>query len=246
MIHFDFATIVSAVIVFIAGAVQGLMGFGFGLVSVPLLVHLLPPKEVVAIIMVISTFLALIIAVEAWRWVQMKKLWMLWVGGCLGMPLGTWTLKALNGDDLKILIGVVIVIFGATFLAGFRRPTRRESPALGLIGIVSGFLNGATTLSGPPVILFFANQGWDKEVFRANIISFFFGLNVVTLGSYIAGGLITKPVLIHSAVFLPAMALGALVGIRFAHKVSQLIFTRIALTLVTAAGVTSLLSGLLR
>ena len=236
--------IIIIILVFLAGATQGLTGFGFGLVSVPIMIIFLPPIIVVPIVMVISTLLTLMILFEARRWVELRRILPLMAAAVAGMPFGTYLLKTLDISILKIVIGCVIVLFGVAFLKGYRREVKNEKLAFAPIGFISGLLNGSTALSGPPVILFFTNQGIEKQVFRANIVAFFTVLNLVTIPYFCFNGLITLPIIKYSILLLPGMIAGAVLGIKLSHKVNERVFRNIALIIVTIAGIFSIASGL--
>ena len=240
----DFATVVVIAAIFIASFTQGLVGFGFGLVAVPILVLFLSPSLVVPLICLLATVLTSMVLFEARKYVNIKKITPLFIGGVVGMPLGIWVLKVIDADLIKVSMGSIIVLFGIVSLIGFRRHVLQESKALGIIGLASGFLNSSTALSGPPVILFFSNQGWKKEEFRANIIAYFVGLNIITLVSFYFSGFLTSEVFQVSLYTFPPMILGTLVGIYLSRRVSQNVFAKLALIIVTGAGITSIISVL--
>jgi uncharacterized protein len=57
-------------IIFFAALIQGLVGFGFALVSVPILILFLTTKIVVPIIMLLSALINIIIIIEAKKFMQ--------------------------------------------------------------------------------------------------------------------------------------------------------------------------------
>ena len=236
--------LIGLVILFVASATQGLVGFGFGLVSVPILIIFLSPKIVVPIILLHGMLMELIILYEAWKWVEIRRILPLIVAGIIGMPFGTYLLKVLDVQTLNIIIGSVIVIFATALLAGLRVKIRSEKGTLIPVGLISGLLNGSTSLAGPPVILFFTNQGVKKEVFRANIIAYFVVLNIFTIPVYIYKDLITTEVIRYALFFLPALILGTFTGIRLTKKINERVFRNIALTVVILAGLVLLGKGL--
>jgi hypothetical protein len=236
--------IIGLLVVFLAGMIQGLTGFGFALVSVPLLLIFLPPTMAIPMVIIHGTLITLILLFESRKWLELRRILPLIIAGVIGVPFGTYILTALGINVLKVFIGVVITLFALIFLAGFRREIRNEKLASGPIGFISGLLNSSTGMSGPPVILFFINQGLRKEVFRANIIAYFVALNLVTISSFLYTGLITSDVLHYAVLFLPAMILGAATGIRLIHRVDEKLFSRIALIIAAIAGLASILSGL--
>jgi uncharacterized protein len=230
--------------IFMAGFTYGLTGFGFGLVSVPLLLLVLPPQSVVPITLLLASVTGVLVVWEAWRCIQIRRIWPLLVGGVMGIPVGTWVLTVLDANVLKVIIGAIISLSALAFLCGFHKPVGREKLTSIPIGVASGIMNGATGMSGPPVILFFSNQGVEKSIFRANLATYFLILNLITFPAQWVGGLLTRDVFTHVLWFLPALALGSWLGIRLAQRVNENLFRRVALTLVAATGIISVTNGL--
>ncbi|MGQ9683242.1 MAG: sulfite exporter TauE/SafE family protein [Anaerolineae bacterium] len=236
--------IAGLLIVFLAGLTHGLTGFGYALASVPLLIIYLPPKVAVPVVLIHSIIVNAIVLIEVWRWVDLRRIWMLMIAGAVGMPLGTWMLIVLDANLLKALMGVVVTLSGIAFLMGFRREVRNERLASVPLGLASGVLGGSTAMSGPPVVLFFANQGMDKRVFRANLVAYFLVFNLATLPAHQVGGLLQREVLIYTALLVPALLAGAVGGMALARRVPERPFRLITLLVVTVAGVVSIASGL--
>jgi len=166
------------------------------------------------------------------------------IAGIAGIPIGTYLLINLDADILKIFIGSVIIPFAIASLMGFKRQIKNEKLAFAPVGLTSGLLQASTTLSGPPVILFFVNQGLEKQTFRANLVAYFLVLGLATIPAFLLGGILTTAVINYAIWFLPATVLGAITGIKLAHKVKEKLFRNIALVIVTTAGLLSIVSGL--
>ena len=230
-------------VIFLSSIIQGLTGFGFALVSVPIMMFLLSPKVVVPIVVIHGLVINLIILFEARKWVNLKRIWPLMIAGAAGVPIGTYLLIALDASILKIFIGSVIIPFAITSLAGFKKPIQNERLAFAPVGITSGLLASSTSLSGPPVILFFVNQGIEKVIFRANLVAYFTVLSLAAILAFVIGGVITTTVINYTLWLLPAAILGAMTGIKLTPKVSENIFRNIALVIVIIAGLLSILSG---
>lgn len=241
---FSLTIIVGLAALLLAGLIQGLTGFGLALVSVSILINFLSPKLVVPTVVILSIFTNIIILFEARKWVDLRRIWPLMMAGIVGMPLGTYLLVVLDASILKVFIGAVIALFAIAFLMGFKKQIRNEKLAFAPVGFISGLLQGSTSLSGPPVILFFVNQGVEKQVFRANLVAYFTVLSLATIPVFVLGGIITKEVINHVLWFLPAMIIGVIAGIKLAHKVKETLFRNLALIIVTIAGLLSIASGL--
>jgi uncharacterized membrane protein YfcA len=230
--------------VFAAGIIKGLTGFGFSLLTVPILVILLGPRKAVPIIIILNAASNVPLYFHSRKWSSLAAIRPLIVAGIISVPVGTYLLLVLDTAALKLIVGVVICLFALAFLLGFRREIKREKRGLIGAGLVSGILNGLISTGGPPVILFLANQGMPKQRFRANLIAYFLFLNVATLPVHFAGGLLSLEVVEYAAMFIPALAGGALVGTRLIKHVPEAVFRKTVLAVVMAAGLMVVLAGL--
>jgi uncharacterized membrane protein YfcA len=237
--------IIGLLVVGAAGIISGLTGFGFALVASPLLIIVLPPKVVVPIVALLSMLSHLVVLAETLPWIRLKRIWLLTLAAMAGAPLGTYLLVTLDADALKTFIGVVTTLSALAMLLGFKRPIENERLASVPIGLASGILGGSTGMSGPPVVLFFSNQGIDKHIFRANLNLYFTLLACVTLPLQVAAGLMTTKILTYSAWFFPALLLGTLAGMRLARRVDETAFRRLTLVVVIAAGLSAIASAMM-
>jgi uncharacterized protein len=228
----------------VAGIISGLTGFGFALVTTPLLVLILPPTVVVPVVALLSLLSHLVVLLETLPWIRLNRIWLLALAAVIGAPLGTYLLLALDAAVLKVLIGMVTTLSALALLFGFTRPIRNERLASLPVGLASGLLGGSTGMSGPPVVLFFSNQGVDKHVFRANLNLYFILLACSTLPSQAIAGLITREVLTYAAWFIAALLLGTLAGMRLARRVHETDFRRVTLVVVIASGLSAIASAL--
>jgi hypothetical protein len=152
------------------------------------------------------------------------------------LPLGAWLLKSLDPNEIKLGVGCAVVLMAALMLAGFRRGLRQQLGGLLCVGFLGGVLHTSTSVSGPPVVLFLANQGVDKDEFRANLIAYFAVLNAVSIGVFAGFSLLTPTVWLNAAAALPPLILGSLAGIWLARRIDQRWFRVIVLSLVAVLG----------
>ncbi len=226
-----------------ASIISGTCGFGFSLVSLPFMIMLVSPRTLIPAIVMMTLFMNAGILLSAHMHLELKRIKPLMLAGVLGIPIGTLILLYADVFMLKLMIGVLITIIGALFLAGFKRPLSKEGHGLTVVGFVSGVLQGSVSISGPPVILFFSNQDMPKDPFRANIVSYFLLLNLVGTFVYLASGLLTVEATLLGISLLPALALGTGTGILLSKKVDEKLFRKIALVLVICGGLAAVLSS---
>ncbi|MFO8184783.1 MAG: sulfite exporter TauE/SafE family protein, partial [Candidatus Aegiribacteria sp.] len=199
-------------ILFLGACLQGLTGFGYSLFSLPLLVMLMPPSAAVPMLSVTSLFLNLLVLLRARRSLDIRRIVPLLISGAAALPAGIWLLRTADESLLRSVIGSLVTLSSVMYLSGFRVRVRRERLAMVPVGLLSGILNGATTFSGPPVILFFANQEVARHRFRTSLTAYFIFLNIVAVTAFSAGGLLPGELALKTAAFFPAVVVGALLG----------------------------------
>ncbi len=231
-------------VIFIAGVSQSLTGFGFGLIAIPLLTVVISPKLAPPIVLIDGMVLNLYILKNAYAAVLPRRIGLLTLAGVCGVPIGTYILAHFDVSSLRIYIGVMTCAAAAFFLSGFRREVKNEQLISAPIGFVSGIMSGSINMAGPPVILFFANQNLPRLVFRANIIAYFFTLQIVAIPLMIYHGILTTHAFTSAVILLPALVAGGFVGAKFSARIDDRVVRNLTLVIVTFAGVISILNGL--
>lgn len=235
--------LVAAGIILLASTVKGLTGFGFALTSLPLLSIFLDPQTAVPLITICSVFLDGYTLYEARREVQYREIIPLILSGITGMLFGAYVLVSLDSQIIRLVIGVVTVLFTLASFMGLKHEITNTKLASIPVGLLSGLLGGSMSISGPPIVLFFNNQNVEKRTFRANLIAYFFCLYLATVPAYFYGNLITLDIVRSSAYLVPVMFIGASVGIRLSKRVDETLFKRVALSLILVTGLMAILTA---
>ena len=230
--------IVGAVAFFAAGLVYGCGAFGFGLVSVPVLMMFFPPAVVVPMVMLIGLVCTIPMIIHSRKWFSKRIIGTMLAGALAALPLGTWILRAVDPAALKVAVGSVVVVLGFALWKGWRRPLRNQVAGMLAAGFGSGLLNSSISLPGPPVVLFLANQGTPKDAFRGSLIGFFALLNVVTLTWFGFSGLLTGEVFRYVATFVPTAVAGTILGIVLSGRIPEEKFNRFVVLVVMVTGAT--------
>lgn len=244
MTEFQMLLLFGGLVTFTAATIAGMTGFGYGLVSVPLLLLVLPPRVVVPAITMHIFLTAILILLDVIRQVDLRRIWPMMLTGLLGLPLGVYVLLVLSEAALKTIVGVVIVFFALALLLGLNLEIKNERIAFLPVGIASGLLASGIAMAAPPVILFFSNQGLRKHVFRANLAAYFLFLNAVAIPAHMASGLFTGEVVRYALFFLPTLGAGMALGIFLSRRVAEAHFQRVVLVVVFCTGLLSITSGL--
>ena len=134
---------------------------------------------------------------------------------------------------------------------------RRRSPALerldqdssvrrleaGFYGTLTGVTTMAANAGGAAMTLYLVKMRVPMLTFMGTSVWFFFILNVIKLPFVIPLGLITQESLLTGLWFIPALVVGALLGITAFRRMNQIWFERIALTLSALASLWLVIRG---
>lgn len=234
-----------AAIGFFSALAQGLSGFGFALLAVPLFSFFLPLQTVVPITTMLGVGVNLVLVRETKNIrPRLRELVLMLAFSVLAIPAGVWCLKYLETAWLKVFIGSVALVCTFFLYRGLCLPVNRPILWGGIVGAVCGFLNGLANLAGPVLILYLNNLKLEKKVFRAFTILMFSTMGIVTFATAIASGLVNRSVLIGVAVLLPFIFLGSWVGGRLAKRVDEALFRKLSLVVLAATSLSIIVSGL--
>ncbi|WP_334075502.1 MULTISPECIES: sulfite exporter TauE/SafE family protein [Paenibacillus] len=237
-------TLLGMLVILLAGFVQGVTSFGFALVSLPLLFQILPVRQTVPVIVVLSLLTNISILSACYKHLAVRKVLLLILSGIAAAPFGTYLLVYISETWLKVLVGGLILLFAAIMLLGRSFPVRSEKLGFVTAGLASGLLNGSISMSGPPVALFLSNQGTDKQTFRANLTFYALVLNIVTIISYSYNGLLDKTVTSTLAWTIPAMITGVVTGIWAGSRMNERFFRKTVLVLIIISGLWTIITGI--
>src|SRR5690606_15108043 len=149
----------------LAGFVQGLAGFGFGLVSLAVWSWAIDPALAVPVV-VFGSLVGQLLAVgslrQGFNWMRIKPFLF---GGMVGIPTGLWLLNIMNPLLFKFGVGLLLTIYCTSMLWITRIPriTKGGRTADGLIGWIGGTMSGFGGLPGAIPTLWCTLRGWPKD-----------------------------------------------------------------------------------
>jgi len=229
--------------VFISAIVQGIVGFGFALIAVPIGLSLLNKTIVLNAILIIGITLNLALIVKNKKNVAFSIIKDLFISSLAGIVVGIFVLKVVSTVILLISAGVLIVLFSMLlFFSNKKGKANRFSNAIA--GFISGILNSSTGLCGPPIALLLTHQHVNKDVYKKTLSLFFLYMNCITIFLYGVGSLIDKQGIVLGIYAIPFVVIAAIIG----HKISEIVnmktFKIIALILIFLTGLTSIYKGI--
>ncbi len=228
----------------LAGFVQGLSGFGFGLTAMALWAWTLDPRLAAALSVVGSLSGQVLAAITVRRGWAGRALLPVVAGGLAGGPRGLWLLPRLDVPLFKGVLGLMLVIVCPLMFFAARLPRVRGGPAGdALAGMAGGVMGGVGGFTGVVPTLWCTVRGFDKDRQRAIIQNFNLAMQVVTFASYLGTGIIEARMLPLLAIVPPAVVIPVLLGTRVYVGISETSFRKLVLGLLAASGVALLASA---
>ena len=220
----------------LAAVCQSLTAFGFALVMVPLLSLAWEVKPAIVTSTVLGTVVLVPLLYEVRGHVRTRRVVPMFLGSLVGIPLGIVVLVRIDATALEVTVAAVVIVAALLIYLSPQVPLRRSVPPFSfLVGGLSGALRAATSMGGPPVVLYTLTFEREVERFRATLLAFFLPASLVTIAGLAIAGQIDGDVLIASAVGLPAVALGSLAGRRARAHVSEAVFRVVVLGVLFAS-----------
>ncbi len=176
------ATLVgTGVVLFIGSLIQRVTGMGLALVASPLLVLVLGATTGVQMIQVVGL---VVCSVSAWmlrRDIDYGRAGILLAASLIGIVPGSWMARMLPSSWLMIVIGCVtlLALFSTRLLRHSNVFTGRKGVTIA--GGLSGFMNVAAGVGGPPMVIYANSTNWRYSEYVATVQLFFAGLNVLSL-----------------------------------------------------------------
>jgi len=235
--------IVIGAAVFVASFMQVISGFGFALLSVPLMTLAVPAKEAVVVSMIVGLAATTRQSWELREYADRGLVRPMVIGAYLGMPIGLWVFVTVADDVLRLMLGVAVLV--AVVLLAFRINLHHVGRSLDVgAGFISGILNTSLSTNGPPLVFALQARQLPPDRFRATLAWVFTLSAVVGLVMFIAAGKVTHAGLVGAAVAFPSMLLGQMVGFPMRKHVDGERFRYLVLLLLTVAAVTAIVTAL--
>jgi len=220
---------------------------GIGMLFVVIFAQILPAKQATGLVLPLLCFGDLV-AVAAYRQhAAWRHVWRLFPWTALGVVVGYFVLSRIGDQDMRQLIGGIVVTLVAVHL--FRRWRARGQPTTPgeaeaahpiwfapVIGILAGFTTLVANAAGPLMAVYLLAMRLPKLEYVGTAAVFFLLLNLFKVPFMVSLGLITQPSFALNLWLAPAVLAGALMGRKILPLINQKMFENLALFFSAAAG----------
>lgn len=242
---FFYLCAIPAVLLF--GMAKGGLGGGLAILSVPILALVVSPLQAAAImlpILVVMDMVAMWSFRHSWSRVNIVSTL---PGAVAGIVVGALTFPYLSEAAVKVLIGLVAVVFGLDYW--LRKSVAAVAAGIShskgnFWGMVSGFTSFGIHAGGIPISVYFLPQQMDKKQLMGTFAVFFGVVNVVKLIPYTLLGQFSAENLATSLALMPVAPLGVLFGYRVLTRISQTLVYRLSYGFLVVVGAKLLWEGI--
>jgi len=210
----------------LASFVQGLTGFAFGLISVPLFALLFSAREAVGMVAISGSVLVLYSFFLHRKTVDFRKVVYLGIISILFLPLGAHFLVSLPEDTVMFVLGTVILlltIYSALFTGNSKRLMGKKGSGF-TAAAISGLLGGAFSAPGPAMVVYLYTLDEERMQAKANVQFFFAMISVAILTTHIVSGTVDSVAFTRAAPFLPVVILCTKLGVKLSYRLSVRVF----------------------
>jgi uncharacterized membrane protein YfcA len=234
----DLALLLCATV--IAGLIRGFVGFGAGMIFVPLVATVVGPAAAVGLIWTVDSPITMRYAITAARGSRWQDIAPLLLGALAGLPVGMKLLIGLDPTALRWATAAFILVCVAVLSSGWRY---RRAPGVYLsaaVGFVSGITTGLIGIGGPFIAVFWLGGAVDGDTVKRNLNAYF-GLLTLTVGpAFVASGIIDADVVMRAIPLVVIYTAAVLVGTSGYNRAGDRSYRPVALAIAAAAAAASM------
>jgi len=215
-----------------AGIVRGITGFGGAMVMTPPFALLMGPRLAVPVALLLESVAAAPMVVHTRRQARWRVIGPILAAACATAPIGAYALAIADPHVLRRAIAAVVIVFSLLLLVGWRYAGRQRLATSVGVGALSGAMLGATSMGGPPVILYLLSGPDPIETTRANLTLFVAASSVAGIAALWAGTILGLDALLTGLLLAPGYYGGLVAGTRAFARFNDVRFRRFTLFLL--------------
>ncbi|MBY6056075.1 sulfite exporter TauE/SafE family protein [Leisingera daeponensis] len=222
-----------AAALFAAAVIRGFSGFGFSAIFIILAALTTNPLPLIPVVFSCEIAMTAFQARDIRPHIDWRRAIALLAGAAVATVPAIAIMARLGEQEARLAISSLILVLSLVLLSGWQltRPVGRNGNVG--VGAIAGIANSAG-VGGLPVAAFLTAQPVPPAVFRATMIVFLTGIDVMALPVMAANGLVGPETLTGILLAFPILSLGIWAGSHSFKAVSQTLFRRAVVLMLTA------------
>jgi uncharacterized membrane protein YfcA len=213
--------------VLIASIIRGFNGFGFSATCMSGFSFILPAIEIVPIILALEVAISVFMIPYIWNKIDWRFVFKILLGIIIGSPIGLYLLKHLNPQTIHLSVCFLIIFFSILLMKGYFNKKIDNNYGKFFTGLVSGTLNGLTTLGGMPVALFLLITSIQPAVIRGSLAALFFVTDIYAFVLSFFSGIVDMTTIYRVIPLIIILPLGVFIGDKFFVKSKEETYRKI-------------------
>ncbi|MEM7259708.1 MAG: sulfite exporter TauE/SafE family protein [Pseudomonadota bacterium] len=231
-----------------AGVIKGTIGIGLPTITISILAQLVDPR------IAISFLLLPALVTNSWQIYRggllIKSLQTLWPFGLTLMVVLYFSSLFAPAVPVRWLvfgIGIMVVLWTVTTLLKSppKLPDRYDKPVQFFAGVVGGISGGLTAIWSPPMVVYLHSRQFEIDVFVAYTGFLIMCGTIPLVLGYATNGILTRELLIGSALMIVPTLIGFSVGEKLRSRISGPQFHRVVLIIFCLMGLNMIRRGVL-
>ncbi|KIC24726.1 MULTISPECIES: sulfite exporter TauE/SafE family protein [unclassified Leisingera] len=222
-----------AAALFAAAVIRGFSGFGFSAIFIILAALTTNPLPLIPVVFSCEIAMTVFQARDIRPHIDWNRAIALLAGAAIATVPAIAIMARLGEQEARLAISSLILVLSLVLLSGWQleRPVGRNGNVG--VGAIAGIANSAG-VGGLPVAAFLTAQPVPPAVFRATMIVFLTGIDLMALPVMAANGLVGPETLTGILLAFPILGLGIWAGSHSFKAVSQRLFRRAVVLMLTA------------
>ena len=235
----------TALIFFVASAVQGAIGFGAGPVVLAFLPLMVGYSKAIAINTFVMIWATIFLSVKCRKNIPWKILLPILIPSVIIAGLAAYFSISVSSDLMMIMLGFVLIVLAIWFLIFAEKIKIKPNVINGsVMGVLTGLMSGLFAIGGPTAALYLLPATDDKDQYFASIQVLFALCNTVTLTVRICCGLLAFDDINYLAVGLVSVLVGSIAGRKVFRKLDKSIFEKLVYLYIGINGLWIIISRL--
>ena len=232
------------IVIIFSGFIRGFLGFGSGLITIPILSFIYSPIFAVVFNIIIEVPTTIYLTFSGIRNCKFKEIAPMFFSMMLMIPIGTIFLISIDEHIIKILMSILVIFFVVLIASGWRLKTTITKYVLIIGGTVSGLMQGSTGMGGPPFATIILSKGDNNKVTRGNILIMSSGVVISAVISMYFFNLFSFELLFTGMLASPIYILASYIGSLYFNSSGKKYFRNISLLALGVIGFVTLFNNL--
>jgi len=233
--------------VFIASIIRGFNGFGFSATCISGFSFILPAIEIIPIILALEVIISIFMVPYIWNKIDWKFVFKILFGIIISSPIGLYLLKYLHSETTHLSVCLLVIFFSILLMKGYSNQKINNNYGKFFTGIISGTLNGLTTLGGMPIALFLLTTSIQPSVIRGSLAALFFLTDIYAFILSFFSGIVDITTIYRVIPLIIILPMGVFIGNKFFIKSKEETYRKVVfyfLIFISILGIFRIISNI--